>query len=73
MAPFLYIIFYFQIILNNIISIQKKNKKTKTPKLKLKIKWTTFCEIHTKILLEVDGKVPQRGVTIVCFHPSSLD
>ncbi len=37
------------------------------------IKWTTFCEIHTKILLVMDGKVPQRGVTIVCFHPNSLD
>jgi hypothetical protein len=35
--------------------------KTKTLKFKLKIKWTTFCGIHTKIHLIVDGKVPQRG------------
>jgi hypothetical protein len=47
--------------------------KTKTPNFQLKIKWITFCEFHTKILLIVDGKVPQRGVTIVCFHLGSLD
>jgi hypothetical protein len=37
------------------------------------IKWIKFCEIHTKILLVMDGKVLQKEVTIVFFHPGSLD
>jgi hypothetical protein len=37
--------------------------KTLKPKnqILLKIKCTTFCQIHTKIPLVIDGKVPQRA------------
>jgi len=57
MVPFLYIIRFiltFQIILN-------KNFKTTARKFKLKIKWTTFCGIHTKIPLVANGKCPKGG------------
>jgi len=63
MVPFLYIIklvLFFLIILNN-IRLWKSKFKNQNILIWTQIKWTTFCEIHIKILLVMDEKVPKVG------------
>jgi len=48
-----YIYLFLKIILDNMFFIIINILKIKTLKFKLKIKWITFCGIHTKIPLIV--------------------
>jgi hypothetical protein len=70
---FLYNInFFFQIILDNIIFMKIKILKPKQSKFKFKIKWITFCEIHTKYTFSRRWKSASKRVIVVCFHPTNF-